>query len=215
MNYISEYIESVAAGIEQMGAELAPPLQSRPLAGLVETTLDTAALRSDKKSAVYVTAVGSGETLLVETGANDVTLRMVAYLMVVEPDSEQRTTVTQNLLVRLMGHISGQRWGLPYAYPAATVEAADLHGLTKGFKPDTSSWRLSVSVLAHAADLYGDDQGGSQLSLWAITWEQKLRIDGCAGPDAKPTLPPRGLPYSRFPGEVAQRVDTCSVEKSE
>jgi len=191
VEYVSEYIKAVVAGIEAMGSGFEPKLVSKPLAELMQTTLDTASL-SSKLSRVYVANVGTGELTSVETGelswstsgqlstvgtsANDVTMQMVAYLLAAVPKQSEQEITLPELLVRLVSHISGQRWGLYYAHPASVVESADLHGLSKGFKPDTSSWRLGVSVLAHASYLYGGDQADEKLTLWAITWEQKLRM---------------------------------------
>ena len=206
MEYVSDYIEKIIASIKAIGSEFEPRLESKSLAGLMDSTFDATSLRERKSSVVYVATVGSGEMIAVETGANDVTMQMVAYLMVVDPDSEQRSSTTQRLLIRLVNHISGQRWGLSYAHPAAAVESIDLHGLTKGFKPDTSSWRLGVSVLAHAADLYGGEQPDKRLGLWAISWEQKLRIAEPA--TSEDELQTSDVLLSRMYGDtLVQKVD--------
>ncbi len=146
------------------------------LPGYLETTDIT--LIHDQTPGVFVACVGSGEVTPVETGENDITLQMVGYLLVVNKDAIQREQVAQELLTGLLATISsqGQRWGVANAHPAVAVESADVHGLTKDFEPHVKDWRLGTAVLARAADLYGASDPISNLALWAITWEQKLRI---------------------------------------
>lgn len=177
MEYLKNYIQSITSSMLQVGADIEPELKSVPLAGLVETTMDSATLHQEGSATIYTATVGTGEMILVETGEYDVLFQMVAYLLVVETNSLLRVSRVHNLLTRMLTFTHGQRWGLNNTEPADLVECADLHGLSKGFKPDTSSWRRGVPVLAHAADLYGDDQPNNKLAIWAVTWEQKLRVE--------------------------------------
>ncbi len=127
---------------------------------------------------VFVASVGTGEIMPVETGQSDITLQLVAYLLIVDNNSIQREQTAQVLLTGLVDYIStnGQRWGVAQAHPSAAVESADVHGLTKDFEPNINDWRLGTAVLARAADLYGQVDPISNLALWAITWEQILRV---------------------------------------
>ncbi len=135
---------------------------------------------------VFVAHVGNGEITHVETGQSDITLQLVMYLLVVDQPGEadgianavERERVAQDLLSRLLTHMSAsaQRWGMAEAFPATAIESADVHGLTNNFTPHTRDWRLGTAVLSRAADLYGGNDPISRLALWAITWEQKLRM---------------------------------------
>lgn len=147
---------------------------------------------------VFVASVGSGDTVPVATGQIDITLQMVAYLLVVDSNAIAREQTTQTLLTGLLNYISlsGQRWGVATAHPATAVESADVHGLTKDFEPHVKDWRLGTAVLARAADLYGATDPISNLALWAITWEQPLRVGTDAFDTSGETVP--HLLRSRF-----------------
>lgn len=149
---------------------------SRPLTCALGTE-DPASIRGpDKTPAIYVHLAGTGELKLVASGEKDVVAQVVAYVLVVHQDAIECEQHALDIVLGLLDGIPGERWGQPYAHPATNVESADMHGLVKGFKPDTSSWRVGVSVLARAADLYGGDDSSDHLAIWAVTWEQTLRI---------------------------------------
>ncbi len=172
MTDFSEYLDTVVASIATtLSADLTA---CKSLAGLLETT-DIAVIHQETP-AVFVAMAGTGDMVLLETEEHDVTMKMVAYALIVHADSQQREILVRRVTLRLLAHIDGQRWGLSYAHPATAVESADLHGLAKGFKSDTSTWRTGVSVFSLATDLYGADDPIKSLALWAVTWEQKLRI---------------------------------------
>ena len=145
------------------------------LAGYIETTsIDTIHANTP---GFYVTSVGSGEIIAVENEMRDVTVQMVAYLILVNSqDSLQREEDTEILISNLLAYIGWNRWGLSNVHPASAVESTDVHGLTQNFQPHVKDWRLGVSVLARAADLYGGNNPISNLALWAITWEQRVRM---------------------------------------
>ena len=135
---------------------------------------------------VFIAPVGNGEITHVDTGESDITLQMVLYLLVVDQPGEddgirnaiEREEVAQVLLSKLLSHMSSsaQRWGMEAAHPATAIESADVHGLTNDFVPHTKDWRLGTAVLARAADLYGGEDSISNLALWSITWEQRVRM---------------------------------------
>jgi hypothetical protein len=165
----------IDAVVENITKELGDSIvMCKPLAGLLETT-ELSAIHG-KTPGIFVTVVGSSESTLLETEQVDSTMLVVAYVLVVKPDSMEREKLSNELVSNLLSYVPGQRWGLNNAYYASAVECADLHGLAKGFKPDVSSWRYGVSVLARAADLYGGTDPISNMALWAVTWEQKLRL---------------------------------------
>ena len=168
---LSDFIRNVA---NDMQTEFASELKvARPLAGLLETT-DLAALHANTP-AVFISTVGTGKLTLVETGEKDIEVYIIAYVLVVNPDSVDREKTAQQIVARLLDYVPYRRWGFSGAFPAMAVESADLHGLSKGFKPDVTSWRTSVSALSRASDLYGGSDPISHLALWAVTWEQVLR----------------------------------------
>lgn len=146
----------------------------KPLAGYIETT-EISAIHAETPG-IYITSVGSGETTHIETGEIDSVMYMVAYILVVNTDSLQRESAVQEIISKMLTLVAGNRWQLPNVHPAREVESADLHGLAKGFKPDVSSWRYGVSVLARASDLYGGTDPIANMALWAVTWEQMLRL---------------------------------------
>ena len=173
MSNINTFINSVVARI---GSHLPALKTCVALPGYLETT-DLNEVHK-KTPGVFVAAVGTGEIHPVETGESDVTLQMVAYLLVVNSDALQREQTAQELMTDLLVYISssGQRWGVDDAHPTGAIESADVHGLTKDFQPHVKDWRMGTAVLARAADLYGSTEPISNLALWAITWEQILRI---------------------------------------
>ncbi len=169
----------------------------KPLAGYIETT-EISAIHAETPG-IYITSVGSGETTQVETGEIDSVIYMVAYLLVVNSDSLKRESSVQELITKMLTLVNGNRWQLPNVHPAREVESSDLHGLAKGFKPDVSSWRYGVSVLARASDLYGGTDPIANLALWAVTWEQMLRLG--THPDSSEAVNPNQI-YSRFELDV-------------
>jgi len=172
MANLNNFIDAV---VEHISTHLKDDIAvCKPLSGLLETT-ELSAIHG-RTPGVFVTIVGSSESTLLETEQVESTLLVVAYVLVVNPDSIERETITTDLISTLLTYIPGQRWGLNNAYYASSVECADLHGLAKGFKPDVSSWRYGVSVLARAADLYGGSDPITNMAIWAVTWEQKLRL---------------------------------------
>ncbi|MEE8057938.1 MAG: LamG-like jellyroll fold domain-containing protein [Pseudomonadales bacterium] len=164
-------------------------LACEALAGFLETT-NVADIHSNTP-AVYVASVGTGELTWVPSGENDLTVHMVAYVLLVNAiDSLQREQDNQILVTDLLDYVGRQqRWGLTNVHPATAVESEDVHGLTQDFQPHVKDWRLGVSVLARAADLYGGDEPVSNLALWAITWEQMIRIGEDLYDNAGETLP--------------------------
>jgi hypothetical protein len=172
MSEIAKFINQIAADIS---AQLNATINTcKPLAGLIETT-DLAAIHANTP-AIFIATVGTGELKLVETEQKDIKLYLIAYVVVVNPDSIEREAVTRDIVDTLLCYVPFQRWQNPNAFPAADIESADLHGLSKGFKPDVTSWRTSVSALSRAADLYGGDDPVSHLALWAVSWEQVIRM---------------------------------------
>lgn len=172
MTKINDFITAV---VSKVNTELTDQIEEcKPLAGLLETT-DISAIHS-KTPAVFISVVGSGESTLLETSEVDAKMLVVAYILVVKSNSIEREQITNSIVSRLLGCVAGDRWGLDYAYPAMSVESCDMHGLAKGFKPDVSSWRYGVSVLSRAADLYGGSDPISNMAIWAVTWEQTLRL---------------------------------------
>lgn len=172
MEVLSQLLKSI---VKNIAAELVNDVERcEPLAGYIETT-EVSAIHT-KTPGVFIASVGSGDATPVETGEIDTIMQMVAYILVVEKDSLRREKKAQRLVTKMLMFVPGNHWGLPNVFPAKAVESADLHGLTKGFKPDVSSWRSGVSVLARASDLYGGTDPIANISLWAITWEQMIRI---------------------------------------
>jgi len=167
-----------------------------PLAGYLNTT-DLSAVHS-KTPAVFIANVGTSSAEPVPSSAthifsdpnkdqinpttpaqikiqSDLTLNMVAYLLVVDTDSQQRATKLQTLLTHLYQAILDQRWALPNCFPAKNIQAMDFHGLPKDVKPDMSNWRAGVAVCGYASDLLGQNTDNN-IALWAITWEQVIRV---------------------------------------
>ncbi len=177
---------------------------------------------------VFIAPVGNGEITHVKTGESDITMQMVLYLLVVDQpgaddgirDAVMREQVAQDLLTKLLAHMSrtAQRWGLDGAHPAMAIESADVHGLTNNFTPHTKDWRLGTAVLARAADLYGGSDPISQLALWAITWEQKLRLginelDGESPPeDPKLAIIKNSADVGEVPTDPQLRLDQDDYE---
>jgi hypothetical protein len=186
MSNINLFIDSIVNSIDNQFPELQTCVA---LPGYLETT-DLTVIHANTPG-VFVASVGSGGVTPVETGETDVALHMVAYLLVVDPDSIQREQTTQQLMTGLLSHIgvSSQRWGLANAHPATAVESEDVHGLTNNFQPHVKDWRLSTAILSRAADLYGASDPISNLALWAITWEQTLRTGANAFDDSGETVP--------------------------
>ncbi len=181
MATIKGFLESIVGNLKENFPELKTCVV---LPGFLETT----ELQEVHKNTpgVFVAPVGNGEITHVETGESDITLQMVIYLLVVDQPGEEdgisnatdRERIAQILLSKLLSHMSStaQRWDFPEAHPATAIESADVHGLTNDFIPHTKDWRLGTAVLARAADLYGGQDPISNLALWAITWEQRLRL---------------------------------------
>lgn len=189
MSNINTFITAVVDSLSNRFPELNT---CAALSGYLETT-DLTVIHANTPG-LFVASVGTGEILAVETGESDVTLQMVAYLLVVDSDSLQREKTAQELMTGLLTCISagGQRWGVAQAHPTRAIESADVHGLTKNFEPHVKDWRLGTAVLARAADLYGATDPVSNLALWAITWEQVLRIgdnDFDTGAETVPRAP--------------------------
>jgi len=181
MASIKEYLDSIVTNL----AENIPELNTCVvLPGFLETTELQEVHRNTP--GVFIAPVGNGEITHVETGESDITLQMVLYLLVVDQPGEEdgisnameREQMAQILLSKLLSHMSStaQRWGMEEAHPITGIESADVHGLTNDFVPHTKDWRLGTAVLARAADLYGGQDPISHLALWAITWEQRLRL---------------------------------------
>ncbi|HBG94707.1 MAG TPA: hypothetical protein DDY14_05130 [Chromatiaceae bacterium] len=207
MSHFSDYTDTVVASI---GNKLAERLKAcKALAGLLETT-ELSALHQ-QTPAVFVAMAGTGEMTYVETEEQDTVVRMVAYLLVVNSNAREREFAAQELIPRLLVHIAGQQWGLSYAHPASAIESQDLHGLAQGFKSDTSSWRTGVSVLARAADLYGGDSLIKNLAIWAVTWEQKLRI-GTDAFAAEPAVPTPTEVFSTMHGKTSLVITQATTE---
>ncbi len=166
----------IAAIVNKLSTQFSELNTCVALPGYVEST-DITVIHANTPG-VFVASVGTGEIKPVETGQSDITLQLVAYLLIVDNNSIQREQTAQVLLTGLVDYIStnGQRWGVAEAHPSAAVESADVHGLTKNFEPHVKDWRLGTAVLARAADLYGATDPISNLALWAITWEQILRV---------------------------------------
>ncbi|ODS24435.1 hypothetical protein AB835_03815 [Candidatus Endobugula sertula] len=166
----------INAVVSQLKAKFTTLKTCVALPGYLEST-DLSSVHANTPG-VFVAAVGTGDIVPIETGQRDITLQMVAYLLVINNNSIQREHVAQTLLSGLLDYISmnGQHWGLATAYPTTGIESADVHGLTKKFEPHVKDWRLGTAVLARAADLYGSTNPISNLALWAITWEQMLRV---------------------------------------
>ncbi len=187
MSDINIFVDSVVSSISNQFPELNTCV-SWP--GFLETT-DLSVIHANTPG-VFVAPVGSGAVTPIESGETDVTLHMVAYLLVVNTDSLQREDTAQRLLTGLLGYIGlgAQRWGLPNAHPATAVESEDVHGLTSDFQPHVKDWRLGTAILARAADLYGGPTNPiSNLALWAITWEQTLRVGNNVFDNSGETVP--------------------------
>ncbi|MBU2707537.1 hypothetical protein KCM76_16200 [Zooshikella marina] len=164
-------------------------IQSKILPGYIETT--SVEDLHEKTPGFYLAHEGIGDTMSVPSGETDIVVRLVAYIIVVDKvDSLVREKTMCDLISQLSILISSNRWGLPFVHPAVNVVSQDLHGLSNGYKSDTSSWRTSVSVLARASDLYGGEVNPvTGLSLRTITWEQSIRVgDDLYKPD--PHFPP-------------------------
>ncbi|MEE8058992.1 MAG: hypothetical protein V3T17_14325 [Pseudomonadales bacterium] len=185
MTTINTLITNIVTHIKSDFPEL---VACEALAGYLETTtVDT--LHANTPG-LYIASVGSGEMAPVETGQRDITVQLVAYLILVNAtDSLQREEDTQLLISNLLAYVGWNRWGLGNVHPAMAVESADVHGLTNDFQPHVKDWRLGVSVLARAADIYGSDNPVSNLALWAITWEQQIRVGDDLYDDSGDTTP--------------------------
>lgn len=182
MATIKDFLENIVGNLRETFPEVKTCVV---LPGFLETT----ELQEVHKNTpgLFVAPVGNGEITHVETGESDITMQLVIYLLVVDQPGEEdgisnateREEVAQVLLSKVLGHMSStaQRWDFPEAHPATAIESADVHGLTNDFIPHTKDWRLGTAVLARAADLYGGKTDPiSNLALWAITWEQRLRL---------------------------------------
>lgn len=185
MSDLSQLIDRIADDVKREFASLIR--ECKPLAGLMETT-DIAALHANTP-AVYIATVGTGELTPIESGERDIKVFIMAYVLVVNADSIERESITQEIVNGLLLYVPLRRWGVKRAFPALAVESADLHGLSKGFKPDVTTWRTSVSALSRASDLYGGTDPVGNLALWAVSWEQVLRLP--AARDADDFKPPR------------------------
>ncbi|WP_045856262.1 hypothetical protein [Teredinibacter purpureus] len=192
MSEIADFIEGIASDIAlQFGDTLR---DCKPLAGHIETT-DLAAIHANTP-AIFISTVGTGELKIIENGQKDIKVFLLAYVLVVNPDSIEREKIAQDLVHGLLCYVPYRRWNKSNAFPANDVESSDLHGLSKGFKPDVTSWRTSVSALSRAADLYGGEDPVSHLALWAVSWEQVLRVG---------ELPSEESPYP--PDELVAKHD--------
>ncbi|MEO0443488.1 MAG: hypothetical protein AAFZ92_07075 [Pseudomonadota bacterium] len=181
MATIPSFLDSIVSNISENFPQLKTCVV---LPGFIETTELLEVHRNTP--GVFVAHVGNGEIKHIGSGESDVTMQMVMYLLVVDQPGEadgirnaiERERVAQDLLTGLLIHMSStaQRWGMDDVHPVTHIESADVHGLTNNFTPHTKDWRLGTAVLARAADLYGRDDPISKLALWAITWEQKIRV---------------------------------------
>lgn len=197
MSDLSQFLDTIADDVKREFASYIK--ECKPLAGLLETT-DLAALHANTP-AIYIATVGTGELTPIETGERDIKIFIIAYVLVVNADSVERERITQEIVNGLLVYVPLRRWGVKRAFPALAVESADLHGLSKGFKPDVTTWRTSVSALSHASDLYGGTDPVSNLALWAVSWEQVLRLP--AARDADDFKPPREV-FARSDGRISQ-----------
>lgn len=197
MSDLSQFLDRIADDIKREFAALIK--ECKPLAGLLETT-DLAALHANTP-AIYIATVGTGELTPVASGERDIKVFIIAYVLVVNADSIERERITQEIVNGLLIYVPLRRWGVKRAFPALAVESSDLHGLSKGFKPDVTTWRTSVSALSRASDLYGGTDPVSNLALWGVSWEQVLRLP--AAQDTDDFKPPREV-LSRNKGQTGQ-----------
>ncbi len=141
---------------------------------------------SDTTRKVYTILISSDTATVVETGESDLNVQAAAFVFIAEPpgafrDQPGRMTQIQDILAAMVPCVNQNRWGLDCTFPAQNIKTTDLHGLT--YAPDQlmgmQGWNPSIQ--AYAKDLYatGSDQGDplpSYLSIWVMTWDQRLRI---------------------------------------
>jgi len=173
MTGIEKLIKSIVTNLKDKFIDLKT---CEALAGFLETTTHQHIITTTP--GIYIANVGSGGIKTVPSGEIDIKLYMVAYLMVYnKTNSQKREHTVQKLLNDLLIYISdSQYWSLNNTFAAKSVESMDFHGLSKGHQSSPSEWRTGFPVMAWASDLYGEGSPIDNLALWAITWEQRIRI---------------------------------------
>ncbi|NKB77837.1 MAG: hypothetical protein GKR96_12590 [Gammaproteobacteria bacterium] len=96
MTDFSEYIDTIVASIATVFSHDLAACKS--LAGLLETT-DIAVIHQETP-AVFVAMVGTGDMVLLETEEHDVIIKMVAYVLIVNADSQQREVSVRRVTPR-------------------------------------------------------------------------------------------------------------------
>jgi hypothetical protein len=142
-------------------------------------------LRANKwYSGIYTMLTGYEELKVIETGESDADVQVIAYVLVLDqpgqPNQPERILKIQKLLFEMTTLINNNRWNLKYAFPARDLKTMDLYGLTYDPEKLVGMAGWNPSVQAYGKDLYTTDTEDAKMpndiSLWAMTWQQRLRF---------------------------------------
>jgi hypothetical protein len=137
----------------------------------------------DFTSAIYTLTNEVSASKIIETEENDITLQGIAYVLVLEQSQSYQPIARRSTLYTILEHVitllNNQRWQLAYTFPSSDITAMDLYGLSYDSDKLTGTEGWDPTIQAYAKDLYQTQQEEAfpkNLSLWCISWQQKLRI---------------------------------------
>lgn len=149
---------------------------------VVDRMKEQSALLKKPIANIYLLANEISETTIIETEQNDIMLQGILYLLVLnaaENDSRKCLSKLYALLECLLEILNNQRWNLSYTFPTSDITAMDLYGLSYDSEKLAASEGWDPTIQAYAKDLYqtnGNESYPKNLTLWFISWKQKLRI---------------------------------------
>lgn len=123
------------------------------------------------------------KTEIIETEQNDITLQGIIYLSVLNKGEQNKPQTRLKRLYTLLEHLlailNNQRWQLLYTFPASDITATDLYGLSYDSDKLVASEGWDPTIQTYAKDLYQtnkEEKYPKNLTLWFVSWRQKLRI---------------------------------------
>jgi len=180
-NKLAEYLwmvtRALAYGLKEFSLVEIHPGRS------AQTAVDL--LRAKERySGIYTMLTGYEELKVIETGESDADVQVIAYVLVLDQpgrtNQPERILKIQKLLFEMTTLINNNRWNLNYAFPARELKTMDLYGLTYDPEKLVGMAGWNPSVQAYGKDLYTTDTEDAKMpndiSLWAMTWQQRLRF---------------------------------------
>lgn len=193
MDNLEQYLKTVTEDLKKYlvgelkcanNVEIHPGRSDTSAVELLQASITKESNPPSLASSVYTLLIGFEKSSIVETEESDVNIQAVAFILVTEAANSRnlanRMKKVQQIVEAMTLRVQNNKWGLSYAFPAREVKTMDLYGLS--YSPDKlvgmQGWNPSIQ--AYAKDLCPSATEGSplpnNLSLWAMLWEQQLRI---------------------------------------